>query len=194
MDPVFHQWNYTKICCFFRSYSSCMRLSPETLTSSFQSSVPHSSVAVLQAPMSRREKVQYYRERFKQNKGCMKTTEKWGQVYQEQSQTWAGNLFPLLQRIPTLETNTEVRRSKVNVIKKRWLNFYQPDTETPGCKDLRGICLGFGFVKCVHGRWRPASKSGCPFERSFHPSSRSFFGMLIMILENCLDGKQMLHW
>lgn len=89
-----------------------MRFSPETLTSSFQSSVPHSSVAARQAPVIQRETVSILRigkEIFKQNEGCIQTTHNRRWVYQEQSQTWAGNVFPPLERIPTLEKKTEIK-------------------------------------------------------------------------------------
>lgn len=40
------------------------------------------------------------------------------QVYQEQTRTSVGNLFPLLQSIPTLKTKRQVRRSKLNLMRR----------------------------------------------------------------------------
>lgn len=87
------------------------------------------------------------KEIFKQNNGCIKTSEKWGQVYQERSQTSAGNLFPLLQSIPTLDTKAEVRRSKLNVMKR---DNYPIDSWThrqPGCKELGQYVWDSGICK-----------------------------------------------
>jgi len=166
-----------------------MRLSPETLTSSFQSSVPHSSVAVLQAPMSQRQTIQYYCDRQSelQAEWGMHKNKRSEDLFTRSKLGWV--ICSLSSRV--FQPWRQTRRLKLNVVERddyllfTWAHRHV-DIKIWKEYSSSGILV---FVNSLHGRWRrllrPASKSKSPLnasEPSFH-LCRSFFGMPNMILK-----------
>lgn len=105
------------------------------------------------------------------------------QVYQEQTRTSVGNLFPLLQSIPTLKTKRQVRRSKLNLMRRELYSLVSRMHKDPR-QYVWDSCI---CKKCMlddeslYGR---ASKSETHLNSSllsFHLYNSSFLGMLYMI-------------